>query len=182
MDQSKFKHLPRAAHGPAKCPLEVSSERTAPPCLASDTDGLQGSLLLRDSHYNKGSAFPRDERKTFKLVGLLPPNVQTLDEQAARAYQQYSSRPDALAKNTFLASMREQNEVLYYKVPSPSRLFQGVCKCQILRLVLASADASERDVRHHLHPDGSRRDPELFPPLQEAGGLLSEHRRAGQSG
>ncbi|KAL2108268.1 hypothetical protein VUR80DRAFT_4067 [Thermomyces stellatus] len=97
MDQSKFKHLPRAAHGPAKCPLE-------------------GSLLLRDSHYNKGSAFPRDERKTFKLVGLLPPNVQTLDEQAARAYQQYSSRPDALAKNTFLASMREQNEVLYYKL------------------------------------------------------------------
>ena len=42
--------------------------------------------------------------------------MQTLDEQVRRAYEQYSSRPDALAKNTFMASMKEQNEVLYYKV------------------------------------------------------------------
>ena len=33
-----------------------------------------------------------------------------------RAYQQYSSRPDALAKNTFMTSMKDQNEVLYYRV------------------------------------------------------------------
>jgi hypothetical protein len=36
--------------------------------------------------------------KEFKLYGLLPPNVQTLEEQVKRAYQQYSSRPNALAK------------------------------------------------------------------------------------
>jgi malate dehydrogenase (oxaloacetate-decarboxylating) len=42
--------------------------------------------------------------------------VQTLDEQVKRAYEQYSSRPDDLAKNTFMTSMKEQNEVLYYKV------------------------------------------------------------------
>ena len=80
------------------------------------TSGFKGSALLHDSHYNKGSAFPQDERKTFKLIGLLPPNIQTLDEQVDRAYQQYRSRRDDLAKNTFLASMRAQNEVLYYKV------------------------------------------------------------------
>lgn len=52
----------------------------------------------------------------FKLHGLLPANVQTLEEQVKRAYAQYSSRSDDLAKNTFMTSMKEQNEVLYYRV------------------------------------------------------------------
>jgi hypothetical protein len=83
---SKFKHLPRAASGPLKCPLE-------------------GASLLASSHFNKGSAFPKDERTAFKLHGHLPPNVQTLDEQVQRAYEQYRSRDNDLAKNTFMASM-----------------------------------------------------------------------------
>lgn len=94
---STFTHLPRAASGPLKCPLE-------------------GASLLASSHFNKGSAFPKDERTAFKLHGLLPPNVQTLDEQVQRAYEQYTSRENDLAKNTFMASMKAQNEVLYYKV------------------------------------------------------------------
>ncbi|KAJ5584900.1 uncharacterized protein N7459_004700 [Penicillium hispanicum] len=76
----------------------------------------QGSAVLHSSQFNKGSAFPQEERKIFKLLGLVPPNIQTLDEQVHRAYQQYSSRPDDLAKNTFMASMKAQNEVLYYKL------------------------------------------------------------------
>lgn len=36
--------------------------------------------------------------------------------QVERAYRQYCSCTDALAKNTFMTSMKEQNEVLYYKV------------------------------------------------------------------
>lgn len=52
----------------------------------------------------------------FKLHGLLPPNIQTLKEQVQRAYEQYSSRPNDLAKNSFMTSMREQNEVLFYKL------------------------------------------------------------------
>jgi malate dehydrogenase (oxaloacetate-decarboxylating) len=94
---SKFKRLPRAASGPLKCPFE-------------------GASLLASSQFNKGSAFPRDERTAFKLHGLLPPNIQTLDEQVQRAYQQYTSCYNDLAKNTFMASMKAQNEVLYYKV------------------------------------------------------------------
>ncbi|CAG8180395.1 unnamed protein product [Penicillium olsonii] len=95
--KSKFSHLPRAAAGPLTCPH-------------------QGNSVLQSSQFNKGSAFPADERSAFKLHGLLPPNIQTLDEQVQRAYQQYSSRSDDLAKNTFLSSMKAQNEVLYYKV------------------------------------------------------------------
>lgn len=77
---------------------------------------IQGSALLRSPYHNKGSAFPSNERKDFKLYGLLPPNVQTLEMQVERAYRQYCSRTDALAKNTFMTSIKEQNEVLYYKV------------------------------------------------------------------
>ncbi|PGG97196.1 malate dehydrogenase (oxaloacetate-decarboxylating) [Blastomyces parvus] len=94
---SNFNHLPRATHGQLECPYE-------------------GRQLLESSYYNKGTAFPDDERQTFKLHGLLPSNVQTLDEQVERAYAQYASRPDDLAKNTFMASMKAQNEVLFYKL------------------------------------------------------------------
>lgn len=72
--------------------------------------------LLHSSALNKGSAFPDEERRIFKLHGLLPPNIQSLDDQVRRAYEQYSSRTDDLAKNTFMASMKAQSEVLYYKV------------------------------------------------------------------
>ncbi|KAJ4363983.1 NAD-dependent malic enzyme, mitochondrial [Neocucurbitaria cava] len=77
---------------------------------------LTGNALLRTPYFNKGSAFTKEERDTFKLHGLLPTNVQTLDEQVKRAYTQYSSRPNDLAKNTFMTSLKEQNEVLYYKL------------------------------------------------------------------
>jgi malate dehydrogenase (oxaloacetate-decarboxylating) len=71
---------------------------------------------LHNSYFNKGSAFTKEERHEFRLHGLLPPNIQTLDEQVARAYEQYSSRPNDLAKNTFMASMKAQDQVLYYRV------------------------------------------------------------------
>ncbi|KAF2263039.1 malic-domain-containing protein [Lojkania enalia] len=93
----KFGHLPLSTSGP----LETS---------------LTGNALLRTPYFNKGSAFTKEERRKFKLHSLLPPNVQTLEEQVERAYEQYSSRPNDLAKNTFMTSMKEQNEVLYYKL------------------------------------------------------------------
>ena len=93
----KFGHLPLSTSGPQDC-------------------ALTGSALLNTSYFNKGAAFPPEERKKFKLTGLLPQNVQTLEQQAKRAYQQYSTRKDDLAKNTFMTSMAGQNQVLYYRV------------------------------------------------------------------
>jgi malate dehydrogenase (oxaloacetate-decarboxylating) len=46
----------------------------------------------------------------------MPDNVQTLNEQVRRAYEQYKSRPSDIAKNTFMTSLKEQNEVLYYRL------------------------------------------------------------------
>lgn len=94
---SKFAHLPLSTEGPVEC-------------------ALSGAALLNTPYLNKGSAFPAQERRQFNLTGLLPQNVQTLEEQVKRAHQQYLNQKDDLAKNTFLASLKEQNEVLYYKV------------------------------------------------------------------
>ncbi|KAF2006339.1 hypothetical protein P154DRAFT_542260 [Amniculicola lignicola CBS 123094] len=89
--------------------------------LALSTSGkletsLTGNALLRSPYLNKGSGFTKEERETFQLHGLLPSNVQTLDVQVKRAYAQYSSRQDDIAKNTFMTSIKQQNEVLYYKL------------------------------------------------------------------
>lgn len=103
---------------------------------------VKGGALLQSSRFNKGTAFSEEERTAFNLQGLLPPNHQSLDEQVQRAYQQYSSRQDDLAKNTFMASMKAQNEVLYYRVCG------GTLHCQKLELteISASANTSQGDV------------------------------------
>ncbi|KAM0278462.1 hypothetical protein ACHAQH_005129 [Verticillium albo-atrum] len=77
---------------------------------------VTGTALLNTPYLNKGTAFPPDERRQFNLTGLLPDNVHSLDQQVKRAWRQYSSRTDDLARNTFLTSLKEQNEVLYYKL------------------------------------------------------------------
>ncbi|KAK3329279.1 hypothetical protein B0H66DRAFT_469919 [Apodospora peruviana] len=94
---SRFGHLPLSTSGPLEC-------------------ALKSTVLLNHPFFNKGSAFTSEERRDFGLHGLLPQSIQTLEQQVQRAYEQYSKQPDDLAKNTFLTSMKEQNEVLYFKL------------------------------------------------------------------
>lgn len=112
-----------SARNPAKMggefPLGHLSLSTSGPLECA----LRGTVLLNHPYFNKGSAFTKEERQDFGLSGLLPPNIQTLEQQVQRAYQQYSTRQDDLAKNTFLSSMKEQNEVLFFKV----RRFSAWC-------------------------------------------------------
>ncbi|EDK36783.2 conserved hypothetical protein [Meyerozyma guilliermondii ATCC 6260] len=77
---------------------------------------LEGFQILNSPIFNKGSAFTRQEREAFKLTGLLPSQVNTLEEQVGRAYAQFSYLKTPLAKNDFLVSMRMQNKVLYYEL------------------------------------------------------------------
>lgn len=104
---SKFSHLPLTTSGPQDC-------------------AISGTALLNTPYFNKGSAFPAQERVEFNLTGLLPHNVQTLEQQVHRAYQQYSEQQGDLAKNTFMTSMRDQNEVLFYRVCLLSLLSQHI--------------------------------------------------------
>lgn len=77
---------------------------------------LTGFNLLNSPIFNKGSAFTLEERDAFGLTGLLPAQVNTLDEQVDRAYLQFCYLKTPLAKNDFCTSLRIQNKVLYYEL------------------------------------------------------------------
>jgi malate dehydrogenase (oxaloacetate-decarboxylating) len=76
----------------------------------------RGRALLRDPRYNRGTAFTMQERAALGLDGLLPPAVLSLEGQARRSYAQYSALPDDLARNTFLSTLRQRNQVLFYRL------------------------------------------------------------------
>jgi malate dehydrogenase (oxaloacetate-decarboxylating) len=71
---------------------------------------------LQDPILDKGTAFTQTERDALGLTGRLPSAVQTLDQQAQRAYQQMLRQGDDLAKNVYMEQLHDRNEVLYYRV------------------------------------------------------------------
>src|SRR5260370_14539114 len=70
--------------------------------------------LVNDPPMNKGTAFTEEERDSFELHGLLPPNVATLDEQVDRRMQAFRQLPNDLARYIFLRGLQDSNEVLFY--------------------------------------------------------------------
>jgi len=63
---------------------------------------------------DKGTAFTEEERDALGLRGLLPPIVETLEDQAARALQQFRSQKTTIEKYNFLTVIRYTNEILFY--------------------------------------------------------------------
>lgn len=76
----------------------------------------RGRAVLADPRLNRGTAFTRQERRELDLVGLMPPQVLTQDQQAVRSYQQYRAQPSDLAKNVYLTALHDRNEVLFYRL------------------------------------------------------------------
>ena len=75
---------------------------------------MRAHEILNNPFLNKGTAFTMEERKELGLIGLLPPYVQTLEEQAATAYHQYSMKPNDLEKRHFLMEIFNTNRTLFY--------------------------------------------------------------------
>ncbi|MBV8046859.1 MAG: NAD-dependent malic enzyme [Paludibacterium sp.] len=80
------------------------------------TVALSGHELLEHPLLNKGTAFTQEERDMLGLNGMLPAQVETLDEQVERALQTLRAQPDALAGYVYLRSLMDINETLYYAV------------------------------------------------------------------
>jgi malate dehydrogenase (oxaloacetate-decarboxylating) len=78
----------------------------------------RGFSVLGTPMLNRGTAFTPEERRALGLVGLLPHGVSTIDGQVRRVYGQFRRQPDALAKNVYLANLRDRNEVLFYRLLS----------------------------------------------------------------
>jgi malate dehydrogenase (oxaloacetate-decarboxylating) len=78
----------------------------------------RGIAVLSTPMLNRGTAFTLEERRALGLVGLLPEGVSTIDGQVRRVYAQFQRQPDPLAKNVYLANLRDRNEVLFYRLLS----------------------------------------------------------------
>eukprot|EP01054_Gregarina_sp_Poly1_P001699 Gregarina_sp_Poly_1__1698@NODE_1436_length_4151_cov_492_672625_g952_i0_p1_GENE_NODE_1436_length_4151_cov_492_672625_g952_i0NODE_1436_length_4151_cov_492_672625_g952_i0_p1_ORF_typecomplete_len555_score72_71Malic_M/PF03949_15/2_7e74malic/PF00390_19/6_1e73malic/PF00390_19/4_7e03_NODE_1436_length_4151_cov_492_672625_g952_i023243988 len=74
---------------------------------------LEGVALLRDPLFNKGTAFNELERNKFKLHGLLPPHIGTLEEQIARRWECIQKFDNPLNKYMFLRELQDSSETLF---------------------------------------------------------------------
>ena len=70
--------------------------------------------ILNNPFVNKGTAFSMAEREKLNLIGLLPPVVQTLEEQIERTYLQYQKKVNNLEKRVYLMTLFNTNRTLFY--------------------------------------------------------------------
>ena len=75
---------------------------------------MKSHEILNNPFLNKGTAFTMEERKKLGLIGLLPPYVQTIEEQAEQAYQHFLRKPSDLEKRLFLMEIFNTNRTLFY--------------------------------------------------------------------
>lgn len=92
-------------------PLNAISRRNT-----TSTVRLRGVDLLNNPALNKGTAFDEVERTAFGLHGLLPPIVESLDAQCARAYEAFGLKPNDLERHIYLRQLQDANEVLFYRL------------------------------------------------------------------
>lgn len=87
----------------------MTSHLTFPPAL-------RGARLLGTPLWNKGTAFTVEERTRLGLHGLLPPYVETLEEQVDRAYRSYLVYEKEMNRHIYLRQLQDNNEVLFYRL------------------------------------------------------------------
>jgi malate dehydrogenase (oxaloacetate-decarboxylating) len=80
------------------------------------SEELTGQAKLFDALTTKGTAFTRDERLRYGLLGLLPTAEKTLDQQAEHCWHEFSTRRDDLDKHIYLRALQDRNETLFYRV------------------------------------------------------------------
>ncbi len=79
---------------------------------------LEGQELLSSAKLNKGCAFTYEERQAFQLNGLLPHQIETLELQVTRMYEQFQEHSTNLGKNIYLNMLHDYNQTLFYKLVS----------------------------------------------------------------
>ena len=82
--------------------------------LMSRRNLMKAHEILNNPFLNKGTAFTMEEREKLGLIGLLPPHVQTIEEQAAQTYAQMEKKENDLEKRLFLMQIFNTNRTLFY--------------------------------------------------------------------
>jgi malate dehydrogenase (oxaloacetate-decarboxylating) len=76
----------------------------------------RGREVMTDSRLYRGLAFTLEERRQLGIIGLIPPQIISVENQVTRSKAQYENQPTDLAKHTFLTLLRDRNEVLFYRL------------------------------------------------------------------
>jgi len=77
---------------------------------------FRGMEILDTPLLNKGTAFTDSERTALGLHGLLPPQIETIDQQVIRAYEAFRRKTDDLERHIYLRALQDTNEVLFYRL------------------------------------------------------------------
>ncbi len=80
-----------------------------------DSAGRTGLDLLDNPVLNKGTAFTQAERQKYRLDGLLPPSVETIERQLERVMGHLEHKPSDLERYVYLMGLCDRNETLFYK-------------------------------------------------------------------
>jgi len=76
----------------------------------------RGVGVLHDPTLNKGTAFTEAERDALGLRGLLPPRVQSQEDQVDRVLENLRKKPNSLEQYIYLLSLQDRNETLFYRL------------------------------------------------------------------
>lgn len=77
---------------------------------------LTGVHLLHDPVLNKGTSFTERERDIFRLRGLLPPRVNSQEQQVERVLENLRRKESDLERYIFMMALQDRNETLFYRL------------------------------------------------------------------
>ena len=77
---------------------------------------VRGRQVLARPMLNRGSAFTLEQRDALGLRGLIPPAVNSIDDQVRRCYGQFQMQSTNLAKYVYLNTLQDLNEILFHRL------------------------------------------------------------------
>jgi len=85
--------------------------------LASSTHvgHAHGLMVLNDPALNKGTAFTEEERRRYRIEGLLPSSSESLDRQVERVLSHLEAKMSDLDKYIYLIGLLDRNETVFYR-------------------------------------------------------------------
>ena len=83
---------------------------------AFERSNFSGIQLLHDPVLNKGTSFTEKERDVFRLRGLLPPRVNSQEQQVSRALENLRRKESDLERYIFMMALQDRDETLFYKL------------------------------------------------------------------
>lgn len=86
--------------------------------MTDNQDHPTGFKVLNSASLNKGTAFTAEERIKYKLQGLLPPTVNTAEEQMERTLMNMRRKHYDIERYVFLTALQRRNERLFYQLVS----------------------------------------------------------------